>query len=148
MDMLPCRTGLIYPPWMNFTGRRKALKQAMTLVAAYEGSLFAYLMAGIQKIHGVCIYGITDPERAGERCPTLAFTKSGSTPGNIAEHLGNQGIFVWDGNYYAINVTQRLGLEETGGMVRAWLVHYNTMQEVDRFLAAVPVNSSRPLLSL
>ena len=125
------------PSFDEFKGRRKALKQTMTLVAAYEGSLFAHLMAGIQKINGVCIYGITDPERAGERCPTLAFTKSGSTPGKIAEHLGNQGIFVWDGNYYAINVTERLGLEETGGMVRAGLAHYNTVEEVDRFLAAV-----------
>jgi selenocysteine lyase/cysteine desulfurase len=94
-------------------------------------------MAGMQQIHGVRIYGITDPEKASQRCPTLAFTKSGSTPGDIAAYLGNQGVFVWDGNYYAISVTEQLGLEETGGMVRVGLAHYNTKQEVDRFLAAV-----------
>ena len=118
------------------------MKQALTLVKAYESALFAYLMAGMQQIHGVRIYGISEPEKAGQRCPTLAFTKSGSTPGGIAACLGNQGIFVWDGNYYAINVTEQLGLEETGGMVRAGLAHYNTKQEVDRFLAAVSSLSS------
>lgn len=125
------------PSLDDYSGRRKTLKQAMTLVKAYEGSLFAHLMAGMQKINGICIYGITDPERSDERCPTLAFTRSGSTPAKIAEYLGDQGIFVWDGNYYAINVTEQLGLEETGGMVRAGLAHYNTMEEVNRFLAAV-----------
>ena len=125
------------PSLDDFTGRRKALKQAMTLVAAYERSLFAHLMSGIQKVNGVRIYGITDPEKAGERCPTLAFTKSGATPGQIAEYLGEQGIFVWDGNYYAINVTEQLGLEDSGGMVRVGLAHYNTVEEVDRILAAI-----------
>lgn len=125
------------PSLDGYSGRRQALKQALTRVNAYESSLFAHLMAGMQQIHGVRIYGITDPEKASQRCPTLAFTKSGSTPGDIAAYLGNQGIFVWDGNYYAISVTEQLGLEETGGMVRVGLAHYNTKQEVDRFLAAV-----------
>ena len=125
------------PSLDEFTGRRKTLRQAMTLVVAYERFLFAHLMAGMQKINGIRIYGVTDPARAGERVPTLAFTRSGTTPGKIAEHLGNQGIFVWDGNYYAINVTEQLGLEDSGGMVRVGLAHYNTMEEVDRFLAAM-----------
>lgn len=125
------------PSLDEFTGRRKTLRQAMTLVVAYERFLFAHLMAGMQKINGIHIYGVTDPARAGERVPTLAFTRSGTTPGKIAEHLGNQGIFVWDGNYYAINVTEQLGLEDSGGMVRVGLAHYNTMEEVDRFLAAM-----------
>ncbi len=128
---------LALPILDEFSGTRKALKQAMTLVAAYERSLFAHLMAGIQTINALKVYGITDPERAAERCPTLAFTQSGSTPGQIAEYLGNQGIFVWDGNYYAINVTEQLGLEDSGGMVRVGLAHYNTVQEVDRFLAVL-----------
>jgi cysteine desulfurase family protein (TIGR01976 family) len=130
------------PSLDDFSGRRQALKQTMTLVKAYESSLFAYLMAGMQQIRGVRVYGITDPEQAGQRCPTLAFTASGWTPEDIATYLGNQGIFVWNGNYYAINVTEQLGLEETGGMVRVGLAHYNTKQEVDRFLTAVSNLSS------
>ncbi len=121
----------------RYRGRRRLLKQAMILLAAREGLLFAELIAGLQEIDGVRIYGITDPSRIAERCPTLAFTMSNSTPAQVAEYLGDQGIFVWDGNYYAINVTERLGLEASGGMVRVGLAHYNTCDEVKRFLTEI-----------
>ena len=101
---------------------------------AYERPLFADLLTGIQKISGIRIYGITDPMESGQRCPTLAFTREGFTPSQIAEHLGNHGIFVWEGNYYALAVTQRLGVEDSGGMVRVGLAHYNTKEEIDRLL--------------
>jgi selenocysteine lyase/cysteine desulfurase len=55
----------------------------------------------------------------------------------VAEALAAKGIFVWDGNYYAVNLTERLGLEELGGMVRIGLVHYNTTAEVDRLIDAL-----------
>ncbi len=67
----------------------------------------------------------------------MAFTLEGYTPRQVAEHLGQAGIFVWDGNYYALAVTERLGLEESGGMVRVGIAHYNTAAEVDRLLAVV-----------
>jgi selenocysteine lyase/cysteine desulfurase len=51
----------------------------------------------------------------------------------VAERLGNEGIYVWDGNYYALAVTERLGVEDTGGMVRVGAVHYNTVEEIHRF---------------
>jgi cysteine desulfurase family protein (TIGR01976 family) len=121
----------------RYDGRRKALKQAMHAIAAYERSLFTYLMAEIQQIPGITIYGITNPDEFNERCPTLAFTREGFTPQQIASYLGNQSIFVWDGNYYALSVTERLGLEESGGMVRVGLAHYNTREEVDRLIAAL-----------
>jgi len=125
------------PSLEDYSGRRKSLKQAMVRVAAYERALFSDLLQGIQQFQDVHIYGITDPGLLEERCPTLAFTKAGATPGQVAEYLGNRGIFVWDGNYYAISVTERLGVEDSGGMVRVGLAHYNTRQEVDRFLDAV-----------
>ncbi len=121
----------------NYEGRRKELKQAMSSIVSYERPLFAYMLAELQKIPGVTVYGITNPEEFNERCPTLAFIRKGFTPQAIATNLGNQGIFVWDGNYYAISVTERLGLEDSGGMVRIGLAHYNTRQEVDRLLAAL-----------
>ena len=121
----------------RYEGRRQELKQAMKAIAAYERPLFAYLLAEAKIIPGITIYGITDPPHFNERCPTLAFTRQGFTPQEIAAYLGDQGIFVWDGNYYALAVTQRLGVEEAGGMVRVGLAHYNTRQEVDRLLTAL-----------
>lgn len=121
----------------DYQGRRKELKQAMNAIAAYERPLFAYMMAEVQKIPGITVYGITNPEEFDQRCPTLAFTRAGFTPAEIAAHLGDQGIFVWDGNYYALAVTERLGLEESGGMVRVGLAHYNTKEEVDRLITAL-----------
>jgi selenocysteine lyase/cysteine desulfurase len=121
----------------RYTGRRQELKQAMQAIMAYERPLLAYLLAELQTIPGLKIYGITQPEHLAERCPTVAFTKTGYTPRQIAAHLGEQGIFVWDGNYLALSVTDRLGLEGSGGMVRVGLAHYNTRTEIDRLLAAL-----------
>jgi len=121
----------------NYSGRRKALKQAMGIIAAYERSLFSYMLKELEKVSGLRIYGILNPDEFAERCPTLAFTRQGHTPEAMAKDLGQQGIFVWHGNYYALAVTERLGVENSGGMVRAGLAHYNTKEEVDRFLEAL-----------
>ncbi len=117
-----------------YEGRRKELKMAMNAIGAYERPLFTYMLEEVQKTPGISIYGITNPEEFAERCPTLAFTRKGFTPQAIAAYLGNHGIFVWDGNYYAVSVTERLGLEGSGGMVRVGLAHYNTRDEIDRML--------------
>lgn len=121
----------------QYEGRRKELKQALHCTMAYERPLLAYLMEGLQAIPGITIYGITQPERFNERCPTVAFTRQGFTPRQIAAHLGRRGIFVWDGHYMAVSVTERLGVEQSGGMVRVGLVHYNTRPEIDRLLTAL-----------
>jgi len=120
-----------------YTGSRRRLKAAMEIIAAYERPLFQYLTAQMHKIPGVTVYGLTDPADARDRCPTLAFRHAAHSPADIAGFMGEHGIFVWDGNYYAIAVTERLGVEEYGGMVRVGLAHYNTKQEVDRFLQAL-----------
>ena len=93
----------------NYTGRRKLLKQAMGTIAAYERPLFSYMTAELEKIPGIRLYGILNPDEFSERCPTLAFTRQGYTPKEIAERLAEKAIFVWHGNYYALAVTQRLG---------------------------------------
>jgi len=64
--------------------------------------------------------------------PTFAFTVEGRSPRQVTEHLGQRGIAVWDGNYYALEIMRRLGLDE--GAVRVGIVHYNTADEVDRLL--------------
>ena len=121
----------------NYSGRRKDLKQAMGIISAYERPLFAYLLSELEKVSGVRIYGILNPQEFDERCPTLAFTQEGHSPKDIAAQLGQKGIFVWHGNYYALAVTEKLGVEKSGGMVRVGLAHYNTKEEVDRFLAVL-----------
>ncbi len=121
----------------NYQGRRKELKQAMQAIVDYERPLFAYMLEQIQTIPGIQVYGIANPAEFEERCPTLAFTREGFTPAQIAAYLGEQNIFVWHGNYYALAVTERLGVEESGGMVRVGLAHYNTKEEVDRLLTSL-----------
>jgi selenocysteine lyase/cysteine desulfurase len=121
----------------GFEGRRLHVKTAMAAIRAYERPLAERLITGLMEIPGVNIYGITDPARFDQRVPTVAFTLEGYSPRQVAERLGQAGIFVWDGNYYALAVTERLGVEESGGMVRVGIAHYNTAAEVDRLLAVV-----------
>lgn len=125
------------PKVTPYAGRRRELKQAAHVIKAYERQLFTPMLETVQQIPGVNVFGITDSADGAERCPTLAFTMDGHSPAAIATHLGNEGIFVWHGNYYALEVTRKLGLESTGGMVRVGLTHYNTAGEVARFLGAL-----------
>ncbi len=92
-----------------------------------------HALARLGATAGVRLYGIADPARVAERTPTFAFTLDGATPRDIAAEMGREGIFVWDGNYYALGAMLALGLEEHGGAVRAGFLHYTTLDEVDRF---------------
>jgi selenocysteine lyase/cysteine desulfurase len=80
------------------------------------------------------VYGTREVDR---RVPTAAFNVGGHRPAAVAQELADRGIFVWDGNYYALELMQRLGLEDSGGAVRVGAVHYNTAAEIDLFLEAV-----------
>jgi len=115
------------------TGRRQNLVAAMTAIRAYEFELSRALIEAIQAVPGTRIHGITDMKRLNERVPTVSFTLEGKHPREIAEALGEEGFYVWDGNYYALAVTERLGVESNGGMVRVGAAHYNTVDEVQRF---------------
>jgi selenocysteine lyase/cysteine desulfurase len=95
------------------------------------------MLEKLKKIPGIRIYGILNEDEFEERCPTAAFTIAGQSPKEIATRLGDNGIFSWHGNYYALAVTEKLGVEDSGGMVRVGLAHYNTREEVDRFLAEI-----------
>ena len=117
--------------------RREALVAAYRTTVAYEKRLVSRLIGGLQVIPGVRLYGITDPSRFGERCATLSLRIGNHHPTTVARFLGERGIFTWDGNYYALNLTERLGVESQGGLLRIGLVHYNTLEEVERLLAAL-----------
>jgi cysteine desulfurase family protein (TIGR01976 family) len=116
--------------------RPDALKQAYAAIGEYETTLVARLLSGLAEIDGVTVYGITDEKRRSERLPTVSLTHARRTPAELAEHLGERGIFAWHGNYYAVCLTEALGLEPNG-MLRLGLVHYNTPGDVDRVLAAL-----------
>jgi selenocysteine lyase/cysteine desulfurase len=109
----------------------------MNTIQAYERGLIEKLIKGLLEVPGLTFYGITDPQRFGQRTPTVSIRIAGHTPRELAEFLGERGIFTWDGNYYALNLTERLGVEQDGGMLRIGLVHYNTAEEVDTLLAAL-----------
>jgi cysteine desulfurase family protein (TIGR01976 family) len=119
------------------SGRRRWLKQALAAIMEHETRLFARLLDGLLEIPGLRLLGISDPGRLLERTPTACFTLPGLSPARIAEKLGQDGIQVWDGNYYAWEAMNFLGLEAQGGAVRAGLSMYNDEGEVDRFLKAL-----------
>jgi cysteine desulfurase family protein (TIGR01976 family) len=117
--------------------RRAALLCAYRAIRQYEMALARQMIEGLLDIPGLRLYGITDPMRFADRCPTVGVRVRYLTPLDCAKFLGDRGIFTWDGNYYALNLTNRLGVEQTGGLLRIGLVHYNTAEEVDRLLNAM-----------
>jgi cysteine desulfurase family protein (TIGR01976 family) len=116
----------------GYTGRRMELKKAMTAIRAYEFELSRELLSMLESIPGLRSYGPADPHHLDGRVPTFSFRLEGKHPKAVAEALAKENIYVWDGNYYALAVTERLGVEESGGMVRVGAVHYNTLEEVTR----------------
>jgi cysteine desulfurase family protein (TIGR01976 family) len=129
------------PEFPGFEGRRLDLKVGLAAIRAYERQLCQRLIAGLKQIPWLRIYGITDPDRSSQRVPTVSFAQDGMqwglTPHQIARRLDEHNIFVWDGNFYALAVTERLGLEDRGGLLRVGLVHYNTGTEVDTLLGVL-----------
>ena len=125
------------PAFPGFEGRRRDLKAGLAAIRAYERELCQRLVAGLGEISGLRIYGITDPARFDQRVPTVSFTLEGLTPRQVARRLDMANIFVWAGNFYALAVTERLGLEDHGGLLRVGLAHYNTAEEVDTLLGVL-----------
>jgi selenocysteine lyase/cysteine desulfurase len=117
--------------------RREKLVAGMGSIQQYEIGISRGLVEGLMSIPGIRVYGITDPERFDERVPTVSFTMADRHPDEVAAKLGEAGIFVWSGNYYAVSVTERLGLEDKGGMVRVGGAHYNSQDEINVFLDSV-----------
>ena len=116
--------------------RRAALRAAYKLIREYEDELANHLLDELEKINGLKIWGITDPANRSNRLPTVSITHDRASPEGIAKRLSDDAIFVWHGNYYALPLTERLGVEPDG-MVRIGLVHYNTHDEIDRLIAVL-----------
>jgi cysteine desulfurase family protein (TIGR01976 family) len=117
--------------------RCAAIMTAHEAIHEHERKMTEKMIAGLLTIPGLKLYGITDPRRFEERCATFVARIEGHTPLELATKLGERGFFTWDGNYYALNLTAQLDVERLGGFLRIGLVHYNTMEEVERLLAAL-----------
>jgi cysteine desulfurase family protein (TIGR01976 family) len=116
------------------TIRRAKIQTAMQTITEYERALGKQMLAGLADLPSVHIWGIDDVARSSERVPTFAITHADKSPDELATHLAERGIFVWPGNYYALEFTETMNLEPEG-MVRIGLLHYNTSEEVQRLLA-------------
>ena len=121
----------------GYTGRRLLLKQGLAALRAYELDLNRALLAALESVPGLHIYGITAANELEQRVATFSFRLKNLDPHLVASQLAEAGIYTWDGNYYAINVTERLGVEDKGGMVRVGAVHYNTLAEVQKLKEAL-----------
>jgi cysteine desulfurase family protein (TIGR01976 family) len=117
--------------------RRDAIVAAHAAIHPHERAMMEKMIAGLVEIPGLKLYGISDPRRFEERCATFAVRIAGHTPLELATQLGERGFFTWDGNYYALNLTEQLDVERLGGFLRIGLAHYNTMEEVERLLGAL-----------
>jgi selenocysteine lyase/cysteine desulfurase len=109
----------------------------MAAIRAYEYEVSRAALDTLEAIPGLHICGLADARRLEERVPTYSFTLKGWHPRRLAAALAEQGIYTWDGNYYALAVTERLGLEDKGGMLRVGPVHYNTLEEIEKLRQAL-----------
>jgi cysteine desulfurase family protein (TIGR01976 family) len=121
----------------SVSSRRSAILAAYKAIQRHEHELLTALIPGLLEIPGLRLYGIGDPKRFDQRCPTVAVRIKGFTPLELAKRLGERGIFTWDGNYYALNLTERLDVEKDGGFLRIGIAHYNTAEEIERLIASL-----------
>ncbi|MDF1664788.1 MAG: cysteine desulfurase-like protein [Planctomycetota bacterium] len=119
------------------SARRQRIVAAMSRIQRYETELSQRFLDAAEAIEGVKVYGVTDRNGLDRRTPTFALSIAGVAPGKVADLLGELGIFVWSGHYYAMTVMEDLELDESGGLVRIGFVHYNSPGELDRIIAAL-----------
>ncbi|HEY57849.1 MAG TPA: cysteine desulfurase-like protein [Anaerolineae bacterium] len=111
---------------------QRHLRLGMAVIQAYEQKLSRALLEIFAQVPGLHLYGPRSLDQLTQRVPTFSFTLEGWHPQRLAEALDRARIYTWDGNFYALAVTQRLGVEEKGGLLRVGAVHYNTLEEVYR----------------
>jgi cysteine desulfurase family protein (TIGR01976 family) len=119
------------------TGRCRDLHAGLAAIQEYEAGLARKLLAGLADRPRFQVWGITKLDQLTQRVPTVSITLPGRPAGELAEHLSDRHIYTWSGNMYALELTERLGLETRGGLLRLGLLHYNTMEEINRLLDAL-----------
>ncbi|MGZ8754597.1 MAG: aminotransferase class V-fold PLP-dependent enzyme, partial [Acidimicrobiia bacterium] len=122
-------------PSTGAMSRRAAIRSSMEAIAGHERGLTEAFLSAVQSIDGVTVYGPT--VSGANRTPTFAVDVAGLTAGEVERALGERGIYVWSGHYYAVEVMRRLGVLEAGGLVRIGFVHYNTSEELAQVVEAL-----------
>jgi cysteine desulfurase family protein (TIGR01976 family) len=117
---------------------RNAILEAFEAASAYERELMAQLIEGLERLDDVRIVGIAEPKHFASRVPTVSITHARRKPSEIARALAAENIFVWSGHNFALEIVRSLGIDEDEGVVRIGLAHYNTPDEVDRIVGALP----------
>ena len=126
--------GVEYGGARSGDSRREKLTAAWSVIGVYERVLTERLVSGLLSVPGIHIYGLTEREDWDRRVATVSLRKQGTTPEQLARALAEENIFAWNGNFYAQAVSERMGVEESGGWLRLGLVHYNTLEEIERCL--------------
>jgi cysteine desulfurase family protein (TIGR01976 family) len=119
------------------SSRRGKVLRAMEAIRGYEASLSREIIQKLQDLDGIVVYGIRDPQKVEQRVPTICFNLRGVAPSLVSEQCAAQGIAVRDGNMYSPRLLERLGITPDTGAVRASLVHYNTVDEIERFVSVL-----------
>ncbi len=117
--------------------RRELLRRAMEGVRVHEAALSIELLRRLSELDGVTVYGHREPSQIHLRVPTVCFNLRGVAPAAVAAQCAEQSIGVRDGNMYSPRLLERLGIPPATGAVRASLVHYNTLDEIDRFVSVL-----------
>jgi cysteine desulfurase family protein (TIGR01976 family) len=121
----------------GMSGRRRNVHAGLAAIQEYEAALTRTLLAGLARRERFKVWGIRDPAQLHRRAPTVSVTRPGRSSEELARHLSARQIYSWSGNFYAQELTERLGLESAGGLLRLGLVHYNTADEIDRLMTAL-----------
>jgi cysteine desulfurase family protein (TIGR01976 family) len=121
----------------GMAGRRRHVHAGLAAIREYESRLGGKLLAALVERPSFKVLGITDPARLAERVPTISVTHAQRSPRELAEHLAKRHIYAWNGNMYALNLSERLGLEGRGGFLRLGVIHYNTDEEITRLIKAL-----------
>jgi cysteine desulfurase family protein (TIGR01976 family) len=121
----------------SLSGRRLQLHAGLAAIQEYETGLGRRLLGALAERPQFKVWGIADPARVEERVPTISITHATRSVGELAEHLARRNIYAWAGNMYALELSERLGLEPRGGFLRLGLIHYNSAAEVDRLVKAL-----------
>jgi cysteine desulfurase family protein (TIGR01976 family) len=129
--------GSVYGGARFSASRRDKLAAAWSAIHDYEMMLTERLLNGLQIVNGVRVYGITNRADWNKRVATVSLRKEGTTPAQLAAALADANIWAWNGNFYALGISEALGVEESGGLLRLGLVHYNTLDEIDTCLRVI-----------
>jgi cysteine desulfurase family protein (TIGR01976 family) len=113
---------------------RERLVAAMEAIRVYEATLSAEILRSLAKLEDVTVYGIREPSQLTQRVPTICFNLNGLPPARVAASCAENGIGVRDGNMYSPRLLRRMGIPSESGAVRASLVHYNTVEEIAKFI--------------